>query len=151
MFFLLKFFSPHTEKKGFPHEKKKIMWFLTQKQKKNSTWIFFSLCERKKVLMKKNTLLISSHDNKDKAVCGLGKKKKVFTEKINILLSSSNTSKVLENMYIYFSLFVLTRKEKKSYRNFFFKFTRFLTENNTFLALGFTQEKKKGFPHLKKN
>lgn len=75
MFFLLKFFSPHTEKKGFPHEKKKIMWFLTQKQKKNSTWIFFSLCERKKVLMKKNTLLISSHDNKDKAVWGHGKKK----------------------------------------------------------------------------
>lgn len=36
---------------------------------------FFSLCERKKVLMKKNNLLISSHDNKDKAVCGHGKKK----------------------------------------------------------------------------
>lgn len=78
-------------------------------------------------------------------------KKKVFTEKINILLSSSNTSKVLENMYIYFSLFVLTRKEKKSYRNFFFKFTRFLTENNTFFGTWIHTGKKKGFPHLKKN
>lgn len=78
-------------------------------------------------------------------------KKKVFTEKINLLLSSSNTSKVLENMYIYFSLFVLTRKEKKSYRNFFFKFTRFLTENNTFFGTWIHTGKKKRFPSFKKN
>lgn len=77
-------------------------------------------------------------------------KKKVFTEKINILLSTSNTSKVLENMYIYFSLFVLTRKEKKSYRNFFFKFTRFLTENNTFFGTWIHTGKKKRFPSFKK-